>query len=190
MMSRPDAFNSVASAVIAIVGEGLTRARRSARSGMRRLQVYGSRAGTLMPAALVGKSLGEVCSRSTRTREEPAAAGRPGNTRSGGEAQRKPFQRTDGEIRERLRLEGVAIPADLVDRLYGCCETATESVHQRRVVAAAARDQPFARRMRKMASRCFSGGGRDLGQSGRSVFERQLDRHEISELVPVQRFWR
>src|SRR5580704_18659558 len=34
MMSRPDAASSVASAVIAIVGEGLTRARRSARKAM------------------------------------------------------------------------------------------------------------------------------------------------------------
>ena len=33
-MSRPAAFNSVASAVIAIVGEGFTRARRSARKAM------------------------------------------------------------------------------------------------------------------------------------------------------------
>src|SRR5215469_10298347 len=32
MMSRPAAFNSVASAVIAMVGEALTRARRSARN--------------------------------------------------------------------------------------------------------------------------------------------------------------
>jgi hypothetical protein len=38
MMSRPAAFNSVASAVIAIVGDGLTRARRSARKGMISLQ--------------------------------------------------------------------------------------------------------------------------------------------------------
>ncbi|HYM73229.1 MAG TPA: sigma-70 family RNA polymerase sigma factor [Stellaceae bacterium] len=34
MMSRPDAANSVASAVMAMVGEGLTRARRSARKAM------------------------------------------------------------------------------------------------------------------------------------------------------------
>jgi hypothetical protein len=34
MISRPAAFNSVASAVIAMVGDGLTRARRSARKGM------------------------------------------------------------------------------------------------------------------------------------------------------------
>src|ERR1700722_12132776 len=34
MMSRPEAANSVASAVMAIVGEGLTRARRSARKAM------------------------------------------------------------------------------------------------------------------------------------------------------------
>src|SRR5437763_16290386 len=33
-MSRPAAFNSVASAVIAIVGDGFTRARRSARKDM------------------------------------------------------------------------------------------------------------------------------------------------------------
>src|SRR5215471_9690174 len=39
MMSRPAAFNSVASAVIAIVGEGLTRARRSARKAMMQLQL-------------------------------------------------------------------------------------------------------------------------------------------------------
>src|SRR5215472_8034203 len=36
-ISRPAAFSSVASAVIAIVGDGLTRARRSARKGMAQL---------------------------------------------------------------------------------------------------------------------------------------------------------
>src|SRR5438132_1905245 len=41
MMSRPAAFNSVARAVIAMVGEGLTRARRSARKGMRKPKVKG-----------------------------------------------------------------------------------------------------------------------------------------------------
>src|SRR3974390_1950014 len=34
MISRPAAFNSVGRAVIAMVGEGLTRARRSARKDM------------------------------------------------------------------------------------------------------------------------------------------------------------
>src|ERR1700759_5308632 len=41
MMSRPAAFNSVASAVIAIVGDGLTRARRSARKDMTGLGMRG-----------------------------------------------------------------------------------------------------------------------------------------------------
>src|SRR6516164_5878511 len=40
MMSRPAAFSSVASAVIAMVGEGLTRARRSARNGITGLWFY------------------------------------------------------------------------------------------------------------------------------------------------------
>src|SRR5262249_27418828 len=39
MMSRPAAFNSVASAVIAMVGDGLTRARRSARNGITGLRL-------------------------------------------------------------------------------------------------------------------------------------------------------
>ena len=43
MMSRPAAFNSVARAVIAMVGDGLTRARRSARKGMTGLRLQGDK---------------------------------------------------------------------------------------------------------------------------------------------------
>src|SRR5215467_12862670 len=47
MMSRPAAFSSVASAVIAIVGDGLTRARRSARNGMMELHPKRDKQNTL-----------------------------------------------------------------------------------------------------------------------------------------------
>src|SRR5438034_11608316 len=57
MMSRPAALSSVASAVIAMVGEGLTRARRSARNGMARLQLRGSKHDTLMPLPPPGKRI-------------------------------------------------------------------------------------------------------------------------------------
>src|SRR5258705_6552008 len=55
MMSRPAAFSSVASAVIAMVGEGLTRARRSARNGMTLTQLDGSKRSTLMRLLPPGK---------------------------------------------------------------------------------------------------------------------------------------
>src|SRR5215472_15645508 len=48
MMSRPAAFSSVASAVIAMVGDGLTRARRSARNGMMELHPKGDKQNTLL----------------------------------------------------------------------------------------------------------------------------------------------
>src|SRR5215831_12713520 len=47
-MSPPAAFSSVASAVIAIVGDGLTRARRSARNGMMELHPKGDKQNTLL----------------------------------------------------------------------------------------------------------------------------------------------
>src|SRR5215475_15176779 len=55
MISRPDAFSSVASAVIAMVGDGLTRARRSARKGMEAYTSNGSKLPTLRAGPLLVK---------------------------------------------------------------------------------------------------------------------------------------
>src|SRR5690349_20977034 len=72
MISRPVAFNSVASAVIAMVGDGLTRARRSARKGMTSLYLDQKRVMlTYGQNPLFGKSSLAIPTRIALERIEP-----------------------------------------------------------------------------------------------------------------------
>jgi hypothetical protein len=70
-----------------------------------------------------------------------------------------------------LRFERVTMPTDGFNRLYGDLQTAAESLHQDRVMPAAAGNQPLPRRRRKMAHRRRDRRRRHLGQGGRAVFE-------------------
>src|SRR5436190_960120 len=123
-------------------------------------------------------------------RKQPAAAHRARRTGRGGQAQWQSEDRANRQIGESLGLERVAIPPNRLNGSDRYPEIPSERRHDRRVVAAAAAHQPFARRTREMTGGGRDRGGGHLGQGRGAVGKRRAARHRGLKVVAVERFRR